>query len=267
MIANAQDGSGRNNANFATPPDGRHGKMRMYVWDQTHPMRDGDFESGIIIHEYTHGVSNRLTQGPHNSNCLGWGEAGGMGEGWGDFVATIIRMSINDTRESDFGMGGWANGGPGIRNYKYSTSMETNPSTYRIMDRFNYWGVHAKGEVWAEMLYEVYWDLVDAHGYTPIWFPPADIHQARDHILNHGNTLALQLVMDGMKQQPCNPTFVDARDAILSAESQLTHGENYCLIYAAFARRGLGVGAELIKEGWLERRTESFDVPARCRDA
>jgi extracellular elastinolytic metalloproteinase len=49
---------GRNNANFATPPDGKHGKMRMYIWDQTQPMRDGDFESGIVIHEYTHGVSS-----------------------------------------------------------------------------------------------------------------------------------------------------------------------------------------------------------------
>lgn len=90
----------------------------MYVWDNTEPMRDGDFESGIIIHEYTHGVSNRLTGGPHDSNCLGWGEAGGMGEGWGDFVATIIRMNASHTREAEFGMGDWANGGEGIRNYK-----------------------------------------------------------------------------------------------------------------------------------------------------
>ena len=32
VIANAQDGSGTNNANFATPPDGQHSRMRMYVW-------------------------------------------------------------------------------------------------------------------------------------------------------------------------------------------------------------------------------------------
>ena len=30
-----------------------------------HPgIRDGDIENGIIIHEYGHGVSNRLTGGP-----------------------------------------------------------------------------------------------------------------------------------------------------------------------------------------------------------
>jgi extracellular elastinolytic metalloproteinase len=38
-------------------------------------------EGGIIMHEYAHGISIRLTGGPSNSGCLGWGEAGGMGEG------------------------------------------------------------------------------------------------------------------------------------------------------------------------------------------
>ncbi|ORE07716.1 hypothetical protein BCV72DRAFT_102182 [Rhizopus microsporus var. microsporus] len=277
VIANAQDGSGRNNANFATPPDGKHGKMRMYIWDQTSPMRDGDFESGIIIHEYTHGVSIRLTGGPANSNCLNWNEAGGMGEGWGDFIATVIRMKKEYTRDIDFSMGNYANGGEGIRKYKYSTSMKTNPSTYKIMDRFDYWGVHAKGEVWAEMLYEVYWNLVDLLGFTPDWFPPApedtfktamdsdDLQKVRDHITSYGNTLAVQLVIDGLKLQPCSPTFVDARDAILQAEQQLTQGKYYCDIYRAFAKRGLGVGAKVTQRGWLEQRTESFELPSACQ--
>ncbi|KAI9475595.1 MAG: Fungalysin metallopeptidase-domain-containing protein [Benjaminiella poitrasii] len=278
VIANAQDGSGRNNANFATPPDGKHGKMRMYVWDQTHPMRDGDFESGIVIHEYTHGVSTRLTGGPKNSNCLGWGEAGGMGEGWGDFIATVIRMRKKYDRSVEFGMGDYSNGGDGIRKYKYSTSNSTNPSTYRIMDRFDYWGVHAKGEVWAEMLYEVYWNLVDRLGFTEEWFPPTpsdpykaaldeeEINKIRDHITSNGNTLAVQLVLDGMKLQPCSPTFISARDAILEAEKQLTGGLYHCDIYRAFAKRGLGPGAKLEKKGWIEQRIESYALPAQCEE-
>ncbi|CAO3702936.1 unnamed protein product [Rhizopus stolonifer] len=276
VIANAQDGSGRNNANFATPPDGKHGKMRMYIWDQTKPMRDGDFESGIVVHEYTHGVSIRLTGGPKNSNCLGWGEAGGMGEGWGDFIATVIRMNPENTRDDDFGMGDYANGGEGIRNYMYSTSLETNPSTYKIMDGFDYWGVHAKGEVWAEMLYEVYWNLVDRLGFTSDWFPPTpqdtmkvamdpqDLDRIRQHITSHGNTLAVQLVMDGLKLQPCMPSFLAARDAILEAERLLTGGEYHCDIYKAFAKRGLGVGARLEKKGWLDQRVESYEIPSVC---
>lgn len=118
VICNAQDGSGYNNANFMTPPDGQNGRMRMYLWNTALPFRDGDLEAGIVIHEYSHGLSTRLTGGPSNSGCLGWGEAGGMGEGWGDFLATTIRAN---STYSDYAMGSWAaNRENGIRNYPYS---------------------------------------------------------------------------------------------------------------------------------------------------
>lgn len=81
VIANAQDGSGFNNANFMTPPDGQNGRCRMYLWNTATPYRDGDLEAGIVIHELSHGLSTRLTGGPMQSSCLGWGESGGMGEG------------------------------------------------------------------------------------------------------------------------------------------------------------------------------------------
>lgn len=55
----------------------------MYLWNTATPYRDGDLEAGIVIHELSHGLSTRLTGGPANSGCLGWGESGGMGEGWG----------------------------------------------------------------------------------------------------------------------------------------------------------------------------------------
>lgn len=55
VILNAQDGSGTNNANFATPPDGQMPRMRMYLWDLSNPIRDCTFEAGVVIHEYTHG--------------------------------------------------------------------------------------------------------------------------------------------------------------------------------------------------------------------
>jgi extracellular elastinolytic metalloproteinase len=87
VIANCQDGSGTNNANFATPPDGSNGRMRMVslgvmnsISGLVSPGRDGDLEEGIVVHEYAHGISTRLTGGPSNSGCLGWGEAGGKPE-------------------------------------------------------------------------------------------------------------------------------------------------------------------------------------------
>ncbi|KAG6887494.1 hypothetical protein C0992_012040 [Termitomyces sp. T32_za158] len=118
VIANAQDGSGYNNANFMTPPDGQNGRMRMYLWNTANPFRDGDLEAGIVIHELSHGLSTRLTGGPANSGCLGWGESGGMGEGWGDWLATTVRST---SVYSDYAMGAWAaNQESGIRNYVYS---------------------------------------------------------------------------------------------------------------------------------------------------
>ncbi|MGH3013144.1 MAG: M36 family metallopeptidase, partial [Gaiellaceae bacterium] len=66
--AEAQDGGGTNNANFSPPPEptatGAVPRMQMYLWPNQTPVRDGDFDNGVIIHEYGHGVSTRLTGGP-----------------------------------------------------------------------------------------------------------------------------------------------------------------------------------------------------------
>ena len=104
----------------------------MYLWNTTNPYRDGDMEAGIVIHELAHGLSTRLTGGPANSGCLGWSESGGMGEGWGDFLATTIRSvkdRVSDAKLAEDGlgepreypMGAWAaNRDAGIRNFPYS---------------------------------------------------------------------------------------------------------------------------------------------------
>jgi extracellular elastinolytic metalloproteinase len=94
VILNAQDGSGTNNANFATPVDGQAGRMRMYMWDTATPNRDCSFDASVIIHEYTHGLSNRLTGGPANSACLSVFESSSMGEGWGDFMYGSSLLAI-----------------------------------------------------------------------------------------------------------------------------------------------------------------------------
>ena len=116
--------------------------------------------------------------------------------------------------------------------------MTVNPATYQ--DVIDTDGVtlsipHGVGYVWASMLWEVYWNLVEEHGFNP------DIYDSWD---TGGNNLALQLVIDGMKFQKCSPGFVDGRDAILMADKALTGGENQCLIWEGFAKRGLGFSAK-----------------------
>ncbi|KAJ4319003.1 hypothetical protein N0V94_004140 [Neodidymelliopsis sp. IMI 364377] len=192
-IVNAQDGSGTNNANFATPPDGQPGRMRMFLWTQSTPYRDCTFEAGVVIHEYTHGLSNRLTGGPANSNCLNALEAGGMGEGWGDFMATAIRLKPADTRTKNYPMGAWVYNNPvGLRSYLYSTSLTTNPLTYTSLNKLN--EVHAIGEAWANMLYEVMWNLIDKHGKNDA--PKPTFNAAG--VPTDGKYLAMKLVIDAM---------------------------------------------------------------------
>ncbi|KAL7914211.1 Fungalysin metallopeptidase domain-containing protein [Trichoderma velutinum] len=253
VILNAQDGSGTNNANFATPADGSNGRMRMYIWTVSTPRRDGSLEEGIVIHEYTHGLSTRLTGGPANSGCLSGVEAGGMGEGWGDFYATAIRLKAGDTRSTDYPMGVWAdNNVKGIRQYPYSTSLTTNPLTYKTVNTQN--EVHSSGTTWASILYEVLWNLIDKHGKNDADFPTFD----SQGVPTDGKFLALKLVLNGLALQPCTPTFVSARDAILDADRSLTGGENLCELWTAFAKRGLGSGAKYSSTA----RTESFTIPS-----
>ncbi|KIY49610.1 hypothetical protein FISHEDRAFT_65088 [Fistulina hepatica ATCC 64428] len=278
VIANAQDGSGYNNANFMTPPDGQNGRMRMYLWNTALPYRDGDFEAGIVIHEFSHGLSTRLTGGPLNSGCLGYGESGGMGEGWGDFIATMIRST---SKYSDYPMGAWAaNTEGGIRNYPYSMDETINPSTYKTLDKPGYWGVHAIGEVWAEMLWVVAQHLIAVHGFSDTVYPPlaledgtipeGDFYRPRvgkkPLVPKHGNTLAIQLVVNGMKLQPCRPSFFDSRDAIIAADQSLTGGENFCTLWKAFAERGMGPDARVDgRTPWGGGiRANDFSVPVVC---
>jgi extracellular elastinolytic metalloproteinase len=193
VVLNAQDGSGTNNANFATPPDGEPGVMRMFIWDQSTPKRDCAFDAGVIIHEYTHGLSNRLTGGPANSACLNTLEAGGMGEGWGDFMATAIHLKEADTRATDYPMGDWIYDNPaGIRSYLYSTSITTNPLTYKSLNELN--EVHDIGEMWANALYEVMWNIVDKHGHNTEQRPSFD----SDGVPTEGGFLSMKLVIDAM---------------------------------------------------------------------
>ncbi|KAF2013944.1 extracellular metallo proteinase 2 [Aaosphaeria arxii CBS 175.79] len=252
VLLNAQDGSGVNNANFATPVEGQIARMRMYIWDKTTPNRDCSFEAGVVIHEYTHGLSNRLTGGPQNSGCLSILEAGGMGEGWSDFYATAIRLKPGDTRKTNYAMGAWVNGNAaGIRTYLYSTDLTVNPHKYSDVDSLT--RVHAIGTVWATTLYEVLWNLIDKHGKNDADLPEFDANG----VPTDGKYLAMKLVLDGLALQPCNPTFVTARDAIIDADKALTGGDNACELWKGFAKRGLGDGAKYD----LNKRTESFDLP------
>ncbi|KAI8821042.1 Fungalysin metallopeptidase-domain-containing protein [Fimicolochytrium jonesii] len=244
----AQDPGGTDNANMATPPDGQKPQMNMYVFTQTSPTRDGGLENAIPIHEFTHGISNRLTGGPSNTNCLETLEAGGMGEGWSDAASLIVSYPADATADDDMIVGAWVmNKAGGIRSQPYSTSLTRN--TYKYSDVGTLGEVHDIGEIWATLWHELYWNLRTQGGYSADIFNPNQ---------DTGNIAALHLFIDHMKLQPCSPTFVTARNAIIQADQNRYQGKYKCAIWKAFAKRG--VGAKAVSGTY----TNDFSVPAEC---
>ncbi|PAP79805.1 hypothetical protein B1759_11585, partial [Rubrivirga sp. SAORIC476] len=251
--AEAQDGGGTNNANMATPADGSRPRMQMYEWTTATPRLDGDFDAGIVIHEYTHGTSNRLTGGPATTGCLSNTEQ--MGEGWSDYYGLMLTQQVGDTGPQRRGIGTYAldqpTTGVGIRPAPYSTDFAENDYTYGNTTS----GLsvpHGIGFVWSTILWEMTWELIDTYGFD------ADLYDAAG---GAGNQIALALVTEGMKLQPCSPGFVDGRDAILAADDALYGGVHKELLWSAFARRGLGVSADQGSSGSITDNVEAFDTP------
>jgi hypothetical protein len=267
--ADAQDGSGINNANFSSPSDGSPGRMQMYVWSGPAPDRDGDFDADIVFHEHTHGLSNRRVGGGVGISAL---QSAGMGEGWSDFYALSLLSQAGDDLNGNYAAAGYStyllsgltnNYYFGIRRYPYTTDMTKDPLTFRDIDsaqasphtgipRSPVIGntaseVHNQGQVWCSTLWEARAALVDKLGF------PA------------GNDLMLKLVTDGMNLSPANPNFLQARNAIIQADVVDTGGANTNLLWVAFAKRGMGFGATSPSSSTTSGVLESFDTPDAFR--
>ena len=216
---------------------------------------DSDLDNGVIAHEYGHGISNRLTGGPNNTGCLGGNEQ--MGEGWSDFMSLVTTVRATDTGEMPRGIGNYVDGlpttGGGIRHYPYTTDMTINPLTYSRIPGESV--PHGVGAAWCTIIWDMYWALTDKYGWDE------DLYTGTG-----GNNIAIRLVFEGMKNQACSPGFVDGRDAILAADVELYNGENQCLIWETFARRGVGLNADQGSSATIGDETESFEVPCECRN-
>jgi uncharacterized repeat protein (TIGR01451 family) len=255
--ADAEDGGSTNNANFSTMPDGIPGRAQMYRFTGPTIDRDGDLDQEVLEHELTHGTSNRLVG---NAVGLNWDPARGMGEGWSDFVALSLLNNTNaDNPNGQYASGAYVtykisagfldNYVYGIRRFPYSTNHSLSPLTWADVDdvtnnlsggipvspslNFNGNGgmeVHNIGEIWANTLWgvraRIIADPAGANGDVPT-----------------GNHTTLQLVIDGLKMTPINPSFIDARDAIIDADCATNACANEGSIWAGFADRGLGYGA------------------------
>ncbi|PTL84499.1 peptidase M36 [Vitiosangium sp. GDMCC 1.1324] len=208
---------------------------------------DGTVDNAIVAHEWGHYISNRLIQ---NSAGLVNNQGRSMGEGWGDFNALLmmtraedINVPSNANWNGVYAAAEYATRGIsadssyfGIRRVPYSTDLSKNglmfrhitdgvalPSTPTSPGGVNS-EVHNSGEIWATMLWECYVSLLRAHPFQ----------EAQNRMKSY--------VVNGYKMTPTAPTFLEARDAVIAAAyaNDPADGER---LWAAFARRGAGVGA------------------------
>lgn len=221
---------------------------------------DGDFDNGIIAHEYGHGISTRLAGGSNNSSCLT--NADQMGEGWSDWFALMMQIKAGDSPSAKRGIGTFVSSEPtdgiGIRSFPYSTDRSINPMTFASTNNFQYQengtektSVHGVGSVWATILWDLTWAYINKYGFD-----------ANKYNGNGGNNKVMKIVLDGIKLQPCQPTFVEARDAIIRADQLLTGGQDFCMIWEVFASRGLGVNASSGDRFKGNDQVEDFTRPA-----
>ena len=257
--------TGVNNSSFSTPPDGLPGVMQMAIYNGPVPNRDGDLDTEVILHEYTHGLCNRRIGGGVGVTQM---QSIGLSEGWADFHSLALLTPPGNDVNACYPVGpyiGYLLSGLtqnyyfGIRRYPYSTDMTKDPETFKDMDpgqASTHAGVpvnpdnpnsptevHSLGEIWCAALWDARANLIGKHGSAA------------------GNQLMLQLVMDGMNLAPANPTFLQARDALIQADLVDTGAANYQPLWRAFAKRGMGQFATSPDSSTTTGVVESFQVP------
>jgi uncharacterized protein (TIGR03437 family) len=210
VLAEAQQPTETNNASFAPSVEGTAPKIRMGLFTRGTSTLNDDLDSSddgqVVLHEYAHGVSNRLVGAKISTSCLNGVQSGAMGEGWSDYFSISF---FNNPIEGAYST---QDAVKGFRRHSY----EGYPFTYEDIGNAGY-EVHNDGEIWAAAL----WDLRQA--------------------LGQGVTDLL--VMNGLKSTPCHPGMTDARDAILAADLATNAGANRAKIWLVFARHGLGFSA------------------------
>ncbi|TIC87553.1 hypothetical protein E8D34_10595 [Nocardioides sp. GY 10113] len=229
--------------------------------------RDGSVDAQVVAHEWGHYLTHRLV--PSLSSV----QARSMGEGWGDFVALLMTVRPENVADLDaaYSVGAFATAvlstSPsyfGIRRMPYSTDPSINGLSLRhisdgqalpsvpLINLPPNSEVHNAGEVWASMLWDCYASLLER---TTGDDPELTFAQAKRRMTDY--------LVASLKLTPAEPTFLEARDALLMA-ARAVDVTDYERFVEAFAGRGAGVGAVAPERSssTLQGVVESYDGEA-----
>ena len=245
--------TGRDNANQITPPDGVSPVTNMYLWQQAAgafypPCVDGDYDMSVIVHEYTHAISNRMVAGPNDG--LDERQGGSMGESWSDLDAMEFLNEHNYVpvgNENPYAVGPYVTGNlqRGIRNF----AMNNSPLNYSDIG-YDITGaqVHADGEIWSATNFDIRKKFIKKYNAD---FPANDedlqLSCAEGQTptnLCPGNRRWAQVMFDAWLLMALDVEMPQARDAYLAADKARFNGDNQKILWNAFAKRGLGKGAD-----------------------
>jgi hypothetical protein len=270
--AGAADGGfpsyeGRDNANMISLPDGVPAITNMYLFQPLAgafyaPCVDGDFDMSVIGHEYGHMIENRMIG--KGGTRAGF-HAGAMGEANGDLLAEEYLHEngfVPVDGEGPYVVGAYVTGNHkrGIRDFAMNwprtgdfptpgVSPKVNPLNFGDIG-FDVTGpeVHADGEIWVAVNYDVRNELVAKYNAA---YPASNqglqtecAEGRRPANLCPGNRRWAQIMFDAYLLMPVAPSMLDARDAYLAADVMRFGGANQREIWRGFARRGFGAAAQ-----------------------
>ncbi|MBC7798450.1 MAG: M36 family metallopeptidase [Pyrinomonadaceae bacterium] len=241
---------GRDNANQITLQDGTPGITNQYLFQPIAaafyaPCTDGDIDVGIVGHEYTHAVSNRMVAGPDAG--LSGAQATSMGESWSDldaaeYINAYNYAPTNDENPTAVGIYATNNRRLAIRDY----NMEDNPLNFGNF-AFDTPGaeVHSDGEIWNAVNWDIRQILIEKYNAQYPYSDLAARRECADGKKNPadcaGNRRWVQLMFDSFLLQPAATSMLNARDAELSADMARFGGANQVEMWRVFARRGMGI--------------------------
>jgi extracellular elastinolytic metalloproteinase len=208
-------------ANMRAQNDGQPGELTLGCWRNPDGSAGGPsaLDGSVVLHEYAHGVSQRLVGGRLKKTALVAPQSLALGEAWSDYFAITIENAFRAAPRYTFAA--WASGRPaGVRPAPYDLAN----AHFGMLGTPPYDEAHGAGSIFAAALIRMHVMLQSM---------PA---------LANGTEVGWRLVIDSLMRVPANPTFLEARDALLASipkGGQLSQPVEQ-VVRGAFAAYGMG---------------------------